>query len=58
MTPHAFQDTDGDGPCDYETDFARDRLGFVERRCLQGESGYPHRLQDALNETLPWGWFR
>lgn len=56
MKAHAFQDTDGDGLCDFETDFARDRPGFVERRCLQGEKDWPHRLTDALNEELPAGW--
>lgn len=55
---HAFRDDDSDGLCDHETDFARDRSGFVGRRCLQGKSDYPHRLQDALKEALPEDWAR
>jgi hypothetical protein len=58
VIPHAFVDTDGDGLCDFETDFAKDRPGFVERRCLQGKDDYPHRLRDALSASLPSDWLR
>jgi hypothetical protein len=56
MTPHDFVDVDGDGLCDFETDFAKDRPGFVERRCLQGKAGHPSRLSAALAQALPDSW--